>query len=173
LSVLSNSSHGAERENQAGDVEEQLFRFSRILDAETGLSSLLSDYTAPVSGRVALVRNVFNRGTGANPIAGELLAQAVELLHGQRADIAIAQLAQLAVTRRGEIVAEVNAAAELSATQRTRLTEVLTRIYNHPVSVQLNIDPALLGGLSVAVGDEVIDGTLASRLAAAKTKLPD
>lgn len=163
----------AERENQAGDVEEQLFRFSRILDAETGLSSLLSDYTAPVSGRVALVRNVFNRGTGANPIAGELLAQAVELLHGQRADIAIAQLAQLAVTRRGEIVAEVNAAAELSATQRTRLTEVLTRIYNHPVSVQLNIDPALLGGLSVAVGDEVIDGTLASRLAAAKTKLPD
>jgi len=41
------------------------------------------------------------------------------------------------------------------------------------VSVQLNIDPAVLGGLSVAVGDEVIDGTLASRLAAAQTKLPD
>ncbi|MCB0202878.1 MAG: F0F1 ATP synthase subunit delta, partial [Anaerolineae bacterium] len=37
----------------------------------------------------------------------------------------------------------------------------------------LNIDPAVLGGLAVAVGDEVIDGTLSSRLAAAETKLPD
>jgi F0F1-type ATP synthase delta subunit len=50
---------------------------------------------------------------------------------------------------------------------------VLARIYNHPVSVQLNIDPDVLGGLSVAVGDEVIDGTLSSRLAAAVTHLPD
>ena len=50
---------------------------------------------------------------------------------------------------------------------------MLTRIYHHPVSVQLNIEPALLGGLSVAVGDEVIDGTLSSRLAAAEIKLPD
>ena len=50
---------------------------------------------------------------------------------------------------------------------------MLTRIYHHPVSVQLNVDPELLGGLSVAVGDEVIDGTLSSRLAAAATKLPD
>ena len=50
---------------------------------------------------------------------------------------------------------------------------MLTRIYHVPVSVQLNIDPELLGGLTVSVGDEVIDGTLASRLAAAETKLPD
>ena len=66
-----------------------------------------------------------------------------------------------------------SAAADLSDAQRTRLTELLTRIYHHPVSVQLNVDPAVLGGLSVAVGDEVIDGTLSSRLAAAATKLPD
>ncbi|WP_192932014.1 F0F1 ATP synthase subunit delta, partial [Mycobacterium tuberculosis] len=56
---------------------------------------------------------------------------------------------------------------------RTRLTEVLSRIYGHPVTVQLHIDAALLGGLSIAVGDEVIDGTLSSRLAAAEARLPD
>ena len=65
------------------------------------------------------------------------------------------------------------AAAELSDAQRTRLTEVLTRIYGHPVSVQMQINPELLGGLNIAVGDEVIDGTLSSKLAAAETKLPD
>ena len=61
-----------------------------------------------------------------------------------------------------------------SATLRTnRLTELLTRIYGHPVSLQLDVDPALLGGLTIAVGDEVIDGSLASKLASAETHLPD
>ncbi|MCE9517165.1 MAG: F0F1 ATP synthase subunit delta, partial [Mycobacterium sp.] len=105
--------------------------------------------------------------------AGALLAQTVELLRGERADDAVGELAELAVAHRGEIVAEVGAAAELSDAQRRRLTDVLTRIYHHPVSVQLTVDPELLGGLAVAVGDEVIDGTLSSRLAAAETKLPD
>jgi F0F1-type ATP synthase delta subunit len=41
------------------------------------------------------------------------------------------------------------------------------------VKVQLEIDAAVLGGLSIAVGDEVIDGTLSSRLAAAEAQLPD
>lgn len=164
---------GAERDNQADEVEDQLFRFSRVLDTQPQLITLLSDYTTPAAGRVGLLHNVLNQTTGANPKAVALLTQTVELLHGERADEAVVRLAQLAVARRGEIVAHVNAAAELSAAQRTRLAEVLTRIYNHPVSVQLNIDPTLLGGLSIAVGDEVIDGTLASRLAAAKNKLPD
>lgn len=163
----------AERENQADEVEEQLFRFTRILDQQPKLTSLLGDYTAPVDGRIELLHKVLGDGSGANATATALLAQTIGLLRGERADEAVLSLAQLAVARRGEIVAQVSAAAELSDSQRTRLTEVLTRIYNHPVSVQLNVDPSLLGGLSVAVGDEVIDGTLSSRLAAAETKLPD
>ena len=83
------------------------------------------------------------------------------------------RLAEVAVARRGEVVAHVSAAAELSDAQHTRLTEVLSRIYGHPVTVQMQIDPELLGGLAISVGDEVIDGTLSSRLAAAQTQLPD
>jgi len=101
------------------------------------------------------------------------LSQSVELLSDRRADEAVTELAQLAIARRGEVVAEVVAAADLSQGQRARLSQILTRIYHHPVSVQLTVDPAVIGGLSVAVGDEVIDGTLSSRLAAAETKLPD
>ncbi|HTY28272.1 MAG TPA: F0F1 ATP synthase subunit delta, partial [Mycobacterium sp.] len=163
----------AERENQADEVEEQLFRFGRILDERPLLTTLLTDYAKPAQGRVDLVRNVMSEENGANPTAAALLAQTVDLLRGERADEAVQRLARLAVARRGEIVAQVNAATDLSDAQRARLTQVLTRIYNHPVSVQLNLDPGVLGGLSVAVGDEVIDGTLASRLAAAATKLPD
>jgi ATP synthase F0 subunit b len=163
----------AERDDVAGDVEEQLFRFGRILDSQPQLATLLGDYSAPAQGRVKLLRDVLGSGSGTNPIAAELLSQTVELLRGERAEEAVLDLAELAVARRGEVVAHVSAAADLGDAQRTRLTEVLTRIYGRSVSVQLHVNPELLGGLNITVGDEVIDGTLASKLAAAETKLPD
>ncbi|HEY6575915.1 MAG TPA: F0F1 ATP synthase subunit B/delta, partial [Mycobacterium sp.] len=162
----------AEVAHQVDEVEDQLFRFGRVLDAEPRLAALLGDDTTPAEGRIALLNKVLD-GSGVSGTAAALLSQTVELLRGERADEAVIDLAELAVSRRGEVVAHVTAAAELSDAQRDRLTAVLTRIYGHPVSVQLHVDPELLGGLSIAVGDEVIDGSIASRLAAAQTQLPD
>jgi F-type H+-transporting ATPase subunit delta len=162
----------AEISDEVDEVEEQLFRFGRLLDDQPRLTALLSDYTTPAEGRIELLNKVID-SSGANGTAAELFRQTVGLLRGERADEAVIDLAELAVARRGEIVAHVTAAAELSDAQRTRLTEVLSRIYGHPVDVQLNVDPELLGGLSIAVGDEIIDGSIASRLAAAQTQLPD
>lgn len=164
----------AEREDRVDEVEDQLFRFSRILDAQPRLAILLGDYAVPAESRVGLLRKVLeNASTTVNPIALALLTQTVELLRGEPAEEAMKFLAEVAVARRGEVVAQVNAAAPLSDAQRTRLTQVLSRIYGHPVTVQLDIDAELLGGLLIAVADEVIDGTLSSRLAAAKTQVPD
>lgn len=163
----------AEAAGEVDEVEDQLFRFGRVLDSEPRLSSILSDYTAPVDGRIQLLDKVLTGGSDVNATAAALLKQTVGLLRGERADEAVTDLAELAVARRGEVVAQVVAAAELSDAQRTRLTEVLSRIYGHPVAIQLTVDPDVLGGLSIAVGDEVIDGSIASRLAAAQTQLPD
>lgn len=164
----------AERAGQVDEVEEQLFRFSRILDVQPRLSILLGDYEAPAEARVRLLRNVLEGASGDfNPIAVDLLSKTVELLRGQPAEAAVLTLAEVAVARHGEVVAHVGAAAELSEAQRERLTQVLTRIYGHPVSVQMQIDPELLGGLAITVGDEIIDATLSSRLASAQNQLPD
>jgi F-type H+-transporting ATPase subunit b/F-type H+-transporting ATPase subunit delta len=164
----------AEREDWVDDVEEQLFRFSRVLDGQPRLAILLGDYATPAEARVGLLRNVLKSASSkVNPIVMSLLSQTVELLRGEPAEEAVQLLAEVAVARRGEIVGQVTAAAELSDAQRTRLTEVLSRIYGHPVTVHLQVDPELLGGLLIAVADEVIDGTLSSRLAAAQAQLPD
>lgn len=157
---------------EVDEVEDQLFQFGRVLDAEPRLSALLSDYTTDAAGRIALLDKVVGAGS-ANGTAAALLSQTIGLLRGERADEAVIDLAELAVARRGEVVAHVSAAADLTDAQRDRLATVLTRIYGHPVSVQLHVDPELLGGLSITVGDEVIDGSIASRLAAAQTQLPD
>jgi ATP synthase F0 subunit b/ATP synthase F1 delta subunit len=164
----------AEQAGQLDEVEDQLFRFSRILDLQPRLAILLGDYEVPADGRVRLLRNVLGNATAdVDPITAELLSKTVELLRGQSAGEAVQGLAEVAVARRGEVVAHVSAAAELTDAQHTRLTEVLSRIYGHPVTAQMNIDPDLLGGLAISVGDEIIDGTLSSRLAAAQTQLPD
>jgi ATP synthase F0 subunit b/ATP synthase F1 delta subunit len=164
----------AERDGQVDEVEDLLFRFARILDAQPRLGILLGDYAAPAEGRIGLLHKVLDSSSArANKVAAALLSQTVELMRGEPAEEAMKFLAEVAVARRGEVVAEVSAAAELSEAQRVRLTRVLGRIYGHPVTVQLDIDPALLGGLSITVADEVIDGTLASRLAAAQAELPD
>jgi F-type H+-transporting ATPase subunit delta len=164
----------AERAGDADEVEEQLFWFGRILDAQPQLSTLLSDYSRPADGRVRLLKDVLDRSQGVNPATEGLLSQTVELLRGNhRADEEVTALAQLAVARRGEVVAHATAAAPLSNVQRDRLGRLLSRIYGRPVAVQLQIDPRLLGGLTISVGDEVVDGALSSRLAAARTHLPD
>jgi ATP synthase F0 subunit b/ATP synthase F1 delta subunit len=164
----------AEHDGKVDEVEDQLFWFSRILDAQPRLSILLGDYEAPADNRVGLLRNVLkSAGTNVNSIAVDLLVKTVELLRGRPAEEAVLDLAEVAVARRGEVVAHVGAAAELSDAQQERLTQVLSRIYGHPVKAQMDINPELLGGLAISVGDEVIDGTLSSRLAAAQMQLPD
>jgi ATP synthase F0 subunit b/ATP synthase F1 delta subunit len=164
----------AEKAGEVDEVEDQLFRFSRILDAQPQLAILLGNYEVAADARVQLLRNVLaSAGAGVNAITAELLAKTVELLRGQPAEAAVQSLAEVAVARRGEVVARVSAATELSDAQQTRLTEVLSRIYGHPVTSQIQIDPELLGGLAITVGDEIIDGTLSSRLAAAQSQLPD
>src|SRR6201998_671739 len=164
----------AEREDRVDEVEDQLFRFSRILDAQPRLGILLGDYGIPAEGRIGLLSNVLKSASGrSNRITNALLAHTVELLRGEPAEEAMKFLAEVAVARRGEVVAQVSAAAELSDAQRPRLPECLSRIYGHPVTVHLQIGAELLGGLLIAVADEVIDATLASRLAAAKAQLPD
>ncbi|MDT5109062.1 MAG: F-type H+-transporting ATPase subunit b atpH, partial [Mycobacterium sp.] len=107
----------AEVEGEVDEVEDQLFRFGRVLDAEPRLSAALSDYTTPADGRIALLEKVLD-GSGVNGTAAALLTQTIAALRGERADEAVVDLAELAVARRGEVVAHVTAAADLSDAQR-------------------------------------------------------
>ena len=99
----------ADKSQSAEEVEDQLFRFGRILDGRPLLAKLLGDYTAPATQRVALLNDVLDKAGSVNAVTRALLAQTVELLHGGRADEAVLDLAELAVTRRGELVANVAA----------------------------------------------------------------
>ncbi|MEH3155765.1 MAG: F0F1 ATP synthase subunit B/delta [Gordonia paraffinivorans] len=160
----------ADRASTIDDVEDQLFRLGRLLVAEPRLSALLSDQNAGVEGRLSLLDSVVDGKV--DPTTEALVAQSVRLLRGQSAASAVSDLAELAAARRGETVAHVIAAIEPSDSQRERIAGVLSRIYGREISTQIEVDPELLGGLRVAIGDEVIDADVATKLARAASDLP-
>ena len=80
-------------------------------------------------------------------------------------------LQKLAAARRGRVLAEVTSAIALTTDQEQRLTTALTAIYKQEVQVQVVIDKRVIGGVAVRVGDEVIDGTVANRLAQVRRQL--
>jgi F-type H+-transporting ATPase subunit delta len=65
----------------------------------------------------------------------------------------------------------VTSAVALTPEQEQRLTDVLGRLYGRTIGLQVTVDPSVLGGLVVQVGDEVIDGSIAHRLEAAGRRL--
>lgn len=159
----------AERDGAIEDVEDELFRFARVLAAEPRLRELLADELQPAESRLALLDGLLS--DKVRPVTQELLRQVVRVPRGRGMDAAVERLAGLAAERRGRSVARVTSAAPLTAAQEQRLVESLSNIYRRPVSVQVELNPDLLGGLVIKVGDEVIDGSVATRLAAARQQL--
>jgi F-type H+-transporting ATPase subunit delta len=159
----------AEQDGSLEDVEDELFRFARVLDSERRLRELLSDEARPARSRSELLDGLVSGKV--KPVTLELLRQAVRMPRGRSLDVVVTELAELAAARRERSVARVTAAAPLTAAQEKRLADTLARIYGRAVSVQVEVDPEQLGGLVIRVGDEVIDGSIATRLAQARQEL--
>jgi F-type H+-transporting ATPase subunit delta len=90
---------------------------------------------------------------------------------GRSLTVALDLCAGIAARHRQQLVALVRTAVDLSAGQRRRLAQALTASYGHDVHLDVVVDPSVVGGISVQIGDELIDGTAASRLAAVRRKL--
>ncbi len=150
-------------------VEDELFRFGRIVAGDRELNRVLSDRKASVEGRKALLDRLLSGRV--NPVTELLLRNVLTGAHVGTAEIAIERLSDVASRRRGQSVARVTSAVPLTPAQEQQLTGVLGRLYGRQVGLQVTVDPAVLGGLIIQVGDEVIDGSIAHRLEAARRRL--
>jgi F-type H+-transporting ATPase subunit delta len=150
-------------------VEDELFRFGRIVAGDRELARILGDRTASVEGRRALLDRLLSGRV--SPVTGQLLRNVLTGSHAGHAENAIERLSEVASRRRGQSLARVTTAVPLTSAQEQRLTEVLGRLYGRAVGLQVTVDPHVLGGLIVQVGDEVIDGSIAHRLEDARRRL--
>jgi F-type H+-transporting ATPase subunit delta len=161
---------GVEKDGRLDEVEDELFRFGRILDREPQLAGLLADTGTPADGRVGLLDRMLSGKVSDATLV--LLREAVRLPRGRRLDLVAEELAELAAARRQRSIARVTTPVRLTPAQEERLRATLGRLYGRPMSLQVELDEALLGGLVVRVGGEIIDGSVAGRLAAARRELP-
>ena len=83
----------------------------------------------------------------------------------------LSSYADAAALRRQQLVAHVVVALPLDADQRERLTAALQRQYGRNVHLNVDVDPEVLGGIRVEIGDEVLDGTISRRLQEARRQL--
>jgi F-type H+-transporting ATPase subunit delta len=152
------------------DVEDELFRAGRLVDRERRLAALLGDQTTPLDKRIELLRAVV--GGKVHPVTERLLVRALQAPRGRPLDRAAEDLAELAATRRERSVARVSTPVALTDEQHRKLSDALSRIYGRPMSLLVELDRDLLGGLVVRVADEVIDGSIAGRIDAARQHVP-
>lgn len=159
----------ADARGELDSVEDELFRFGRIVEGDRELSRILSSRSAAAEGKAALLDGLVSGKV--SPVTEQLLRNVLTGPHAGQADVAIERLSDLASRRRGQSIARVTSAVPLTAAQEQQLTDVLGRLYGRTIGLQVTVDPSVLGGLVVQVGDEVIDGSIAHRLEVAGRRL--
>jgi F-type H+-transporting ATPase subunit delta len=159
----------AETDDVLDEVEDELFRLERILDAQSQLMTLLDEVSVAPERRVALLRDIL--AGKVHDVTEALVEHAVASPRRRSVQFAIGDLLEAAAARRERSIARVSSAVPLTSAQETRLAAVLSELYRRAIEVRTSVEPAIQGGLAIRVGDEVIDGTVASRFAAARAAL--
>lgn len=158
----------ADKDGSLDTLENELFEAQRLIDEARELRGVLSDRSIPAEHKATLLDSIF--GKKASPAALALLKQAAATRAGSF-DTVLARFADEVAARRKRVLAEVRTAYELGDAELNRLADALTSRYGHDVHLNVIVDPTIVGGLRVSIGDDVIDGTVSGRLEDARRQL--
>lgn len=159
----------AERSGDLGEVEDELFRFGQIVSGDPRLEANIGDSSVPVAHRIELVRGLLSGK--AKPVTVRLAEQAGYGFGGRGFAAGLSRLVELAAARREAEIAYVTAAEPLTEAEESRLSASLAAKYGRQVSLKITVDPSILGGMSVRVGSDLYDGTVARRLSTVRNAL--
>jgi F-type H+-transporting ATPase subunit delta len=159
----------AEADGRLDALESDLFRFGRVVAADSGLRDALSAQGGDDNVKAALVETLLQGKASTETI--RLARQAAVAPRGRRFGRVLESYLAVAARRREQLTATVTAAVPLDDAQRQRLVRALSAIYDGPVQINIVLDPAVVGGIRVQVGDEVVDGTILRRLQEAERAL--
>lgn len=154
----------ANMENELDRVEDEFFTISQAITSSFDLRKALIVSDA-VEAKSALIRELLGQIASASTF--KLVTHLVNNLRGRSIEAAFEDYLYALAARRNRVIALVQVAAPLTDKQHDRLVAVLTAQVGQPVRVNVEIDPTIVGGVSVKFGDEIVDGTISNRLAGA------
>jgi len=168
LAVLA-AAAAANEAGQLDDVEDELFRFGQLVAASPQLRSALSSPVAPADLKRQLLDTLLAGKVTDTSL--RLITQAAVHPRGRSLDANLTEYARLVAEWRQRLIAVVRVAVPLSGSERDRLAAALAAAFGHSIHLDVLVDPGVLGGISVRIGDEFIDGSVASRLATLRRRL--
>ena len=144
------------------EMEDTFFRLARIVDENTTLRDVLIDQTAPLQAKLAILSDLL----AAKTTAPTLRIIDYVIRAGRIRDLVgtLEWLVELCAEERGRRVAEVRSAVELDSSEAARLAVALGRLTGREVEGRVSIDPDVIGGVLISIGDLVIDGTVRLRV---------
>ena len=154
--------------NELDRVEDEFFVTSRAIASSFELRKALITVGADQT-KSALVVDLLGKDCSASTI--KLVTHLVNNLRGRSIEAAFADYFYALAARRDRVIAHVRVAVEISPAQRERLVDALTKQVGQPVRINIEIDPTVIGGVSVKFADELVDGTVSHRLAGASRAL--
>jgi F-type H+-transporting ATPase subunit delta len=159
----------AQAEDNVSEVEDELFRFSRIVEGNDDLRMALSNPGQPAERRAAIVDELLeNRSL---QMTRAIAAFVVGAGRGHDLPAIVNRFVELAAESRQHEVAEVRSAVPLDDAQVQRLAQALSRATKKNIEVRVVVEPDLMGGIVATIGDTVIDGTVRHRLEQLKETL--
>jgi F-type H+-transporting ATPase subunit delta len=156
----------AERDDQLDEVEDELFRFERIIDGEPALRAAFTNRNLPTDRKRDLVHRLLE-GKAAS-VTVSLVERAVLYPRGRTIERVLEEFTSFAAQRRSRLIARVTSAVPLTNEQQERLSDALAREFGHEVRLQMVVDPTIVGGITVRVGDELLDASVLRQLGAAR-----
>ena len=153
----------ANQNNELDRLEEEIFQFSRIVASDLELRQILNSPKYSGEGKRVLVAKLL--ASKISPSTSRLLPSLVSGMRGRSIEKTIAFYASAAAARKMRVIAHVKSAVELSQAQKDKLASSLSGKIGQPVRLNVELDPKVLGGLSIRFADELIDATIVNRLA--------
>ncbi len=153
----------------SADVEGELFGFSRTVAGNPELELALNGRLGDSAAKGALVEKLL--GSQVSPATSLIVSSLVQQPRERRVRQMLTHAMNAVAAQRGRTVATVITAVPLSAEQSGRLASALTAKYGTEVSLNTVVDPTVVGGMRVQIADDVIDGSISSRLADVRQKL--
>jgi len=150
-------------------IEAELFAFGRAVSTDPRLELAVGSKLGAVDQKVGLVVRLLGDKVSAQTLA--IVRHIVALPRGRRIGAALRYAASVVAEQAGLAVATITSARPIGAEQLQRLQRGLSNTYGRELRINAVVDPALIGGLRVQVGDGVIDGSVASRLSELRLQL--
>ena len=149
-------------EGELDRVEDELYRFGKLLETNHELKQTLSDKSLDRTQRTKILEELLQDKVSPHTLG--LLTFIVGQGRARQLPQILSEVSELAAEARNSVIGEVRSAVPLNDQQRQRLADALSSATGKKVEVKVIVDPSVVGGVVATIGDTVIDGTVKHKL---------